>query len=41
MNERGDLFTIKKTVCEPLRYIYAKIGGDYARFGGEFKYKHP
>lgn len=41
LNERGDLFTIKKTVCEPLRYIYAKIGGDYARFGGEFKYKHP
>ena len=41
LNERGDLFKIKEVVCEPLRYIYAKIGRDYARFGGEFKYKHP
>lgn len=41
LNENRDLFKIKKAVCEPLRYIYAKIGKDYARFGGEFKYKHP
>lgn len=41
LNERGNLFKIKKIVCEPLRYIYAKIGNDYGRFGGEFKYKHP
>ena len=33
LNERGDLFKIKEVVCEPLRYIYAKIGRDYARFG--------
>jgi len=41
LNENGSLFDIKKVVCEPLRYIYAKIGGDYAQFGGEFRYKHP
>ncbi len=41
LNEKGDLFKIKDIVCEPLRYIYAKIGNDYAQYGGEFKYKHP
>ena len=41
LNENGDLFKIKRVICEPLRYLYAKIGNDYARFGGEFKYKHP
>ena len=41
LNEKGDLFKIKDVVCEPLRYIYAKIGKDYKQYGGEFKYKHP
>ena len=40
LNEKGDLFKIKDVVCEPLRYIYAKIGKDYKQYGGEFKYKH-
>ena len=40
-NEMHDLFTIKGAVCEPIRYLYARIGDDYKRFGGEFKYKHP
>lgn len=41
LNERGNLFKIKDVICEPLRYIYAKIGNDYKQFGGDFKYKHP
>ena len=40
-NEMHDLFKIKGVVCEPIRYIYARIGDDYKQFGGEFKYKHP
>lgn len=41
LNENGDLFKVKRAVCEPIRYLYEKIGGDYKQFNGEFKYKHP